>query len=85
MLTTFRAASIVLLKMERLAPIWMEASRRIREGRCCATGLFDDREFKRLMNASDPDFRKLVQAALLTGCRYGELSRLTAEDFNPPQ
>ena len=28
------------------------------------------------------DFRKLVQAALLTGCRYAELARLKCSDFN---
>lgn len=39
-------------------------------------------EAKRLINAADPDFRPLVQAALQTGCRYGELSRLTVADFN---
>ena len=37
----------------------------------------------RLVNACDPDFRRLVQAALLTGCRYGELTALSCEDFNP--
>jgi integrase len=40
-------------------------------------------EAKRLINASDADFRPLVQAALLTGCRYGELIRLEVADFNP--
>jgi integrase len=30
-------------------------------------------EAKRLTNACDPDFRPLVQAALHTGARYGEL------------
>lgn len=39
------------------------------------------KEATRLMNACEPDFRKLVQAALLTGCRYGELARLRARDF----
>lgn len=38
-------------------------------------------EVVRLVNACDPDFRALVQGALLTGCRYGELSRLRAGDF----
>ena len=33
-------------------------------------------EATRLINASDPEFRPLVQAALQTGCRYGELCRL---------
>ena len=40
-------------------------------------------ESKRLINASETGFRKLVQAALLTGCRYGELSNLLVHDFNP--
>jgi integrase len=40
-------------------------------------------EAKRLINAANPDFRLLVQAALQTGARYGELARLTVADFNP--
>jgi integrase len=40
-------------------------------------------EAKRLLNASDPDFRDLARAALETGCRYGELARLVCSDFNP--
>ena len=39
-------------------------------------------ECQRLINASAPDFRPLVQAALHTGCRYGELCALTVADFN---
>ena len=39
-------------------------------------------EAQRLINASDPEFRPLVQAALETGCRYGELTRLVVHDFN---
>jgi integrase len=37
---------------------------------------------KRLVNACDKDFRELVRGALLTGCRYGELIRMTTSDFN---
>jgi integrase len=40
-------------------------------------------EAKRLLNACDPDFRRLAQAALATGARYGELTTLRASDFNP--
>ncbi len=40
-------------------------------------------EAKRLINASEADFRLLVQAALMTGCRFGELSALQVIDFNP--
>jgi integrase len=39
-------------------------------------------EAKRLVNASDPDFRSLVMAGLHTGARFGELARLTVADFN---
>jgi integrase len=39
-------------------------------------------EAKRLINASESAFRALVQAALQTGCRYGELTRLQVCDFN---
>jgi integrase len=40
-------------------------------------------ECTRLINASQGDFRVLVQAALQTGARYQELARLRASDFNP--
>jgi len=40
-------------------------------------------EARRLINAAYPEFRPLVQAALQTGCRYGELTRLEVTDFNP--
>jgi integrase len=41
-----------------------------------------DDEAVRLTNACPPDFRKLVAAALLTGCRYGELAKVRAADFD---
>jgi integrase len=40
-------------------------------------------EAKRLLNACDPEFRPLAEAALQTGARYGELARLQVHDFNP--
>jgi integrase len=40
-------------------------------------------ECRRLVNACPSDFRSLVQAALATGCRYGELIRMSVSDFNP--
>jgi integrase len=36
----------------------------------------------RLVNACDSEFRPIVQGALTTGARYGELCRLTVADFN---
>ena len=40
-------------------------------------------EATRLLKACDPDFRRLAQAALATGARYGELTALRVSDFNP--
>jgi integrase len=40
-------------------------------------------ECVRLVNACEPAFSNLVRGALLTGCRYGELTALHAADFNP--
>jgi integrase len=37
----------------------------------------------RLVQACPPDFAALVQGALVTGCRYMELARMKAKDFDP--
>jgi len=39
-------------------------------------------EITRLLNACQGAFRDLVHAALLTGCRYGELCRFKVADYN---
>lgn len=39
-------------------------------------------EAKRLLNAAAADFRSLVQGALQTGARYGEITRLQVADYN---
>jgi integrase len=39
-------------------------------------------EATQVIDGSAPEFRPLVQAALQTGCRYGELARLEVADFN---
>jgi integrase len=44
---------------------------------------FTKGEVTRLINAAQGDFRDLVKAALFSGCRYGELTRLRVGDFNP--
>ena len=41
-----------------------------------------DAECVRLANACPPNFRALVTAALLTGCRYGELAAMRAGDLD---
>jgi integrase len=37
----------------------------------------------RLVNACSEDFGQLVRGALLTGCRYGELTRFKCKDYDP--
>jgi integrase len=39
-------------------------------------------EARRLVSACPEGFRKMVQAALFTGCRYSELARLKCSNFN---
>ncbi len=39
-------------------------------------------EVRRLVNATDPTFRPMVQAALLTGCRYGEIAAFRVADLD---
>jgi integrase len=39
-------------------------------------------EAQRLINAAGDEFRPMVQAGLLTGCRYGELCNLKVRDFD---
>jgi integrase len=39
-------------------------------------------ECTRLINTCEPDFRALVQAALYSGCRYGELIALRVADYH---
>jgi len=41
-------------------------------------------EAQRLLNAATGDFRNLAQAALQTGARYSELTRLKVHDFDEP-
>lgn len=46
------------------------------------TRFLTEAESTRLVNASDPHFRPLVKAALFTGARYGELTRIRAKDVS---
>jgi integrase len=39
-------------------------------------------EVTALVENCEPDFQSLVKGALLTGCRYGELTAMTVVDFN---
>jgi integrase len=52
-----------------------------READSAIVNFLTDDGARRLVNACDGAFRDLVRAALLTGCRYGELIRMRASDF----
>lgn len=56
--------------------------RGFREADAAKLRYLSDDEARRLTNACPPDFRCLVTAALLTGCRYSELAAMTIDDFN---
>jgi integrase len=55
--------------------------RGFREADAARLRYLSDDESRRLTNACPPDFRALVTAALLTGCRYGELTAMIVDDF----
>jgi integrase len=57
--------------------------RAFREADAARLRYLSDDEARRLTNACQADFSALVTGALLTGCRYGELASMTADDFNP--
>jgi integrase len=42
----------------------------------------NDKQSQQLVKAAEGGTRQMIQAALLTGCRYGELAALAASDFN---
>lgn len=44
--------------------------------------MLETTEVTRLLNACEPDFRKIVTGALMTGARYGELCALRVRDFD---
>ena len=62
-----------------------DAWRRVRPFRAVETArvrYLSDAECLRLVNACKPAFCDLVRGALLTGCRYSELTGLQVADFN---
>ncbi|MFO1101322.1 MAG: site-specific integrase [Methylocystis sp.] len=60
---------------------WRKA-KPFREVDAAVVRFLSEDECRRLVNACNGPFRDLVRAALLTGCRYGELTRMRAIDFN---
>ena len=62
-----------------------DAWRRIKPFRAVETArvrYLSEAECVRLVNACEPAFRNLVRGAMLTGCRYSELTAMRVADFN---
>lgn len=53
-----------------------------REANAPVVHFLSDDECRQIVNACDGAFRNIVKGALVTGCRYGELTRMRASDFN---
>ncbi|MCL1893614.1 MAG: site-specific integrase [Holophagaceae bacterium] len=81
-LTYVKAALTLCYDHQRIKcfPVWQQV-KRYRGVTRARTRFLDKNEAVRLVNACHPDFRKLVKAALLTGCRYSELTKLRCQDF----
>ena len=62
---------------------WRRGSSRFAGSMRRRCGILSTEECRRLINACAPGFRQLVQAAVLTGCRYGELCAMRVSDYNP--
>jgi len=60
---------------------WRKA-KPFREADAPVVHFLSEDDCRRIVNACDGAFRNLVRAALLSGCRYGELTRMRASDFN---
>jgi integrase len=82
-LTVLKAALNHAFREGRIATD--EAWRRVkpfREADAARVHYLSHDEARRLVNAADPGLREMIQAALLTGCRYSELIALCPEDFD---
>jgi len=83
-LTVFKAALNFAFSEGRVAAD--EAWRRVKpfkEVDAAKISYLDQEQAARLLNLGESDFQPLVRAALLTGCRYGELIALRVGDYLP--
>ncbi len=82
--TTFRAALNHAFSESKVmsADAWRKV-RPFKDVDSATVRYLAENECVRLVNACKPVFRNLVRAALLSGCRYGELTALKVSDYNP--
>ena len=67
---------------EAASDVAWRAVKPFREVEAAKVRYFTTDEVRRLASATQGAFRTLVNAALFTGCRYGELAAARASDFN---
>lgn len=82
---TILKAALNYAKRKRLTTATGEAWREVRPFKGTTSSrvrFLNAEESQRLVNGCPPDFRRLVQGALFTGARFGELVRLQVQDFN---
>lgn len=82
-LATLKAALNHAYKEDRITGLtpWREAGP-FKAVTSARTRFLSANEQRRLISACEAEFRDLVVAALMTGCRYGELTRLRMRDFD---
>lgn len=82
-LTVLRAALNFAVIQRRVTdpPLWREV-KPFKSVEVARARFLSIEEQRRLVQACESDFRSLVEAALFTGARYGELTRLRVQDFN---
>lgn len=81
---TILKAALNLAHHERKAAsddAW-RSTKAFREADAARVRYLTDDESRRVVNHCAPTFRPLVQAALLTGCRFGELTAAVVADYN---
>ena len=84
-LTILRAALNLALKENKVGEpaIWRKVEPYKGVGSARVRFLSEEEQIRLVNACASPEFRNLVRAALFTGCRYGELTRIQVKDFNP--
>ena len=83
-LTILRAALNLALRENKVGEpaVWRKVEPYKGVGSARVRFLNNEEQIRLLNACQPPEFRDLARAALFTGCRYGELTRIQVKDFN---
>ncbi len=84
-LTVFTSALNYAYHHDRLQTKWWDKIKKFKGASNARARYLTVEECVRLIEVCPQDFKQLVRAALHTGCRYGELTALRVDAFNPKQ